>query len=641
MGTFSRQRAGPRSSNAKKPLLSVRVVLAIVLLNHLTPIAQANPFATLIGMAFNVFADLPSLMPISPKDADPENVVVFVRAGYSAPDANVGTQGITPVVSGFDVKERLVFERGFGNECNRANEFIHEGETKKFKAPVMVGSEITQVQMVAHDKCGGGEPDPICVASAVVLPTGVSNHGDPIYFSGTLLAECGASWYYGMDTFNAYDQECKKQRIQEKCVWMSEVPTTGHSVLKEVLISNVTEFLTNNEGTFRPSCGTNVHLTILKEAQSQLKTRSLPTNSTSKFNYAMYNHDASAIDLCVSDTSYGPSFLSLKENLYCDMATKTLIPVCNTQHAYIKRGVRMNNETCINSDGSFAASPALRGNSKARAPAPIPMRYLGTPPGGAGQNTTTKPLNPALRKRNDPSCVPKTRSKLVKGEVLWSGEQMWSADKTKRYMVQTDGLAVIMDANNTQLFKFGTQVSEPRSTYSSKIMDNGRFCNVRWDGINQGCIDTWATSVELYNNGLLYFKNFNDQVVVGTNLCVVYNNPLEVDKPILGGTCLMSPNHDAFLHMDREGRVVIRKGYDIRGIAGGQPLPGSILMLDDGGGLRTYKDTPGGRILVNIIVKSDLPIDRYTMVIGDEGQMLFRDSAGVVKKTFTIEGGTI
>jgi hypothetical protein len=40
------------------------------------------------------------------------------------------------------------------------------------------------------------------------------------------------------------------------------------------------------------------------------------------------DHRHSAVDLCSSDTSFGPDFVSLFEEVYCDMETHTLWPLC-------------------------------------------------------------------------------------------------------------------------------------------------------------------------------------------------------------------------------------------------------------------------------------------------------------------------
>ncbi|KAK3821176.1 MAG: hypothetical protein J3Q66DRAFT_332753, partial [Benniella sp.] len=310
---------------------------------------------------------------------------------------------------------------------------VAEGTTRRYRVDVKVNSEITQLKMTARDKCRP-RGDPICVASSAVVPPKLSNRDRVIYFTGSTLAECGAPWYHGRDTITAYDATCTKIKVPEKCVWMSEM-RQSISVLKEALLINV------------------------------------PSNYAGDFDYAMYNDVASAIELCTSDTSYGPSFLSLKESLYCDMTTKTLIPMCNTQHAPVNNHTRIETGTCINSDGSFVTYQTSK-NSQLSArdltPTRVPLKFLGPPPG----SVETPTVNTTLSKRAE-TCNLKLRTKISAGQRLWSGEQLTSSDGSKRYIVQSDGNSVIYDNSGNVLWTLGQYIAWPRGTFYAELQRDG------------------------------------------------------------------------------------------------------------------------------------------------------------------------
>ncbi|KAF9962770.1 hypothetical protein BGZ70_007892 [Mortierella alpina] len=62
-------------------------------------------------------------------------------------------------------------------------------------------------------------------------------------------------------------------------------------------------------------------------------------------NQVRVHKDLSAIQLCDSPTSWGSSFLSLDEGIFCDMSTKTKIPICKageTDGCFIYERPRVN-----------------------------------------------------------------------------------------------------------------------------------------------------------------------------------------------------------------------------------------------------------------------------------------------------------
>ncbi|KAF9980754.1 hypothetical protein BGZ75_008020 [Mortierella antarctica] len=76
--------------------------------------------------------------------------------------------------------------------------------------------------------------------------------------------------------------------------------------------------------------------------------RSLPTpeiHIAAFGNQVRVHKELSAIELCDSPTSWGSSFLSIKEGVFCDMSTKTKIPVCKvgeTDGCFVYEKPRVN-----------------------------------------------------------------------------------------------------------------------------------------------------------------------------------------------------------------------------------------------------------------------------------------------------------
>ncbi|KAI1311969.1 hypothetical protein F5Y03DRAFT_409128 [Xylaria venustula] len=67
-----------------------------------------------------------------------------------------------------------------------------------------------------------------------------------------------------------------------------------------------------------------------------------------------------ATELCLSDTSYGPDFVSISEGVYCNMETHEVMPVCDDASGGVTSGCLE-----INGTESPAASVAADGSKKA------------------------------------------------------------------------------------------------------------------------------------------------------------------------------------------------------------------------------------------------------------------------------------
>jgi len=628
MDEINPRRSSAKSKDFKKPSLPTILLLSVALSNVVVPVVQANPFIIGFGVVSGIVTLIPWISSLTKDNFVPDKVVIASKAGYNYPGQDDGTQGPAPWLVAVDAKNRAVFRREGCQDSSKHH--IKDGETKVYTTDVITNSKIDRIKMTAGDSCDTSgcfclsKSEPTCIANTIILPPDSGSAGQPVYFSGTILAECGASWYHGRDSFSVLNQDCQQQTLPEKCVWMSNYRQGGVSVLKQAHMINVPTWIEENEGTFRPSCGINLNLQILEQKS---KKRSL----TSDFDYAMYNDIASAIELCTSDTSYGPSFLSLKESLYCDMATKTLIPMCNTEHAPVNNHTWIATSTCINSDGSFVTYQTSK-NSQLSArdltPIRVPLKFLGPPPGSVVQ---TPAVNNTLFKRQ--GCNVKRRSKISAGQRLWSGEQLTSSDGTKRYVAQSDGNSVIYDESGNVLWTLGQYIPSPRSTYYAELQRDGNFCFQAWNGDGKKCVRNFAFpdhkyEMELYGNGLLYFKETSGYVKA-TNLCPVWGTSI-VSGTRMDLSCVISPNHNAFLYMQPDGNLVTYVAYKAAWAFPQAMGSGRFLELTNTGALRILDS--GGNIK-HTLFNGGLSKGTYYASVTNDGKISIKGTDGKEKWT--------
>ncbi|KAG0244997.1 hypothetical protein BG011_002827 [Mortierella polycephala] len=146
--------------------------------------------------------------------------------------------------------------------------------------------------------------------------------------TGDLFYFCGHAWYYSGKKHGTTDL---------RCGWLDGDDTNGGSVrgmfLNTDILGNgyINSYAANNP---IPSdiCYWGVSFTT----GANPFNRSVPKDIYG--NKAYVTAGEGAIALCDSPTSRGPSMLSLKEGVFCDMFTKTKVPICG----------RGEKEGCVN-----------------------------------------------------------------------------------------------------------------------------------------------------------------------------------------------------------------------------------------------------------------------------------------------------
>ncbi|KAG0315040.1 hypothetical protein BGZ99_007702 [Dissophora globulifera] len=138
--------------------------------------------------------------------------------------------------------------------------------------------------------------------------------------SGDLFYLCGYSWYYSGKTHNGYEL---------RCGWLDGDNSNGNSVHgmilnTDILGSGYIESYSKNYPNPSDICYWGVNFSGGASPHSK---RSLPLEKYGSKAYVTAGPGAIAI--CDSPTSWGPSMLSLEEGIFCDMVTKTKLPICS------------------------------------------------------------------------------------------------------------------------------------------------------------------------------------------------------------------------------------------------------------------------------------------------------------------------
>ncbi|KAG0224335.1 hypothetical protein BGX31_008044 [Mortierella sp. GBA43] len=594
---------------------SLWIVMALLLVSTV----QANAFEKSFGVSVNTFTTLPKITSLTQNNYVPNTAVVSVKLGLISGGGNFST-GITPGLTAFDPAGTKVFTRGLDNACSQESERIKTGEVKLFQEPHNSTTGISSIKMSARDGCTP-KGEPVCVSSVVVLPSSGDKKVDPIYVSGNLLAECDATWYWGADSFDTVNDDCNKRSVREKCVWMSQVPQE-YGTLKDVEISDTAAFLRENEQSFKPGCTSNLRLNFLngtKMGHSQV------AETTPTFDYVFYNSRDSATELCKSLSSFGPSFLSLKESTFCDMPTRQTFPMCNTEIV----------QRCVKRDGSLLTFiPRPSWTSPLSLARPMTLRPLG--PLEAVNSTTGNQTNTA----KDPSCQPIQRDKLFVGEKLWAGEHLVSSNRSTRLILHTNGEILTHyqeDASTYRLRNLSptalnwTREFDPRSYYM-ELQEDGRICTQVWNTADRHCVGEVLPkdlyTLELNNNGFLYVKKPSGEAVQ-IDICPVMTSLKAGEK--MTSSCLMSTDHSTFVTMSPQGSLILYKSRRYY-VAEREPKTSYLELRRDG---RLAICASNGTV-TSVEFEGGLEEDDYIVYVTNEPLILIDGSNGKTrwKSTF-------
>ncbi len=326
-------------------------------------LAVLNVLAALVGVGLMI----PGLIP----EKDENEPVVRIAAGLSSDESDT-TSGNQPGVALYDIMGRKV--GSVGGKKDR----IKDGSFIDIKVPFAkgVGTKPAEYISVAN----GGD-DALCIAYiAITQPDGTNKA-----WYGDIAKACGADWYHSL--LKTGDDD-----YQPSCIWIDRDRSNGlrfqglglhfndfaATEERATQLNENRDLMCNAAPRFRmyenfgdkdhipffnppldleaktltdgdpgavmdksrwhlPEEGPNVNKALIDQEPSHKKLRR-QSHATAVFGEASSssvviistspNH--SAKELCESETSRGFDFVSSTENLFCDMESKKLWPVCDT-----------------------------------------------------------------------------------------------------------------------------------------------------------------------------------------------------------------------------------------------------------------------------------------------------------------------
>ncbi|KAF9961514.1 hypothetical protein BGZ72_003352 [Mortierella alpina] len=174
---------------------------------------------------------------------------------------------------------------------------------------------------VRHARYKTSMNDGLCLAYMAWVPEdAMFNHAARAgSITGDLFYYCGYSWYdAGRDIGGT----------PLRCGWLDGDNSNGNSVHgmflnTDILGSGYIKAYSKNNPNTRDICSWGVTFSGGPSPHSKRSTL-----ASTYGNKAYVTAKGGATELCDSPTSWGPSMLSLEEGVFCDMATKTKIPMC-------------------------------------------------------------------------------------------------------------------------------------------------------------------------------------------------------------------------------------------------------------------------------------------------------------------------
>ncbi|KAL6889965.1 hypothetical protein GGI43DRAFT_430671 [Trichoderma evansii] len=130
---------------------------------------------------------------------------------------------------------------------------------------------------------------------------------------------CGLPWYYGSVYVNSGG-------YAPRCTWIDGDDTNG--INDQSLLIGWPWFGSNNQGTNPSSyCGYPALRSYTPSGGEVVKRNTTPKLDSRLVISSAASHNAT--ELCLSKTSRGPDLVSVAEGVFCDMATRELMPLCS------------------------------------------------------------------------------------------------------------------------------------------------------------------------------------------------------------------------------------------------------------------------------------------------------------------------
>lgn len=226
-----------------------------------------------------------------------------------------GSGGNLPVI---DI--RSTSNEWIGRSDHVYNE-IGNNEQKQFDVPMSSNQEISYMILTSHAY------DASCLALIGWTPNISIPHDERRrgFIIGDIFRLCGWAWNHSGQVVKVGDTE-KYEPVN--CGWMV-AKRDGFVAQLNINLEVMAEgFIDNFKGKDLCYWGVSMRSGFPRRPWQKRSLPSPDEHVAAFGNHVRVHKSLSAIELCDSPTSWGSSFFSIKEGVFCDMSTKTKVPLC-------------------------------------------------------------------------------------------------------------------------------------------------------------------------------------------------------------------------------------------------------------------------------------------------------------------------
>ncbi|KAK3827755.1 MAG: hypothetical protein J3Q66DRAFT_434435 [Benniella sp.] len=213
--------------------------------------------------------------------------------------------------------------------------------------------------------------------------------------------------------------------------------------------------------------------------------------------------------------------------------------------------------------------------------------------------------------------VVSAKSKLVPGDKIKTNKFIESSNKRFYLLMQYDGNAVIYDRKGEErpMMVAGGQAKASQDHGECSEGPFGGPSNKKW-------------SLELYNNGVLYLKDTGKDYLYWTSRCPVAGTSLRAGTAIKGA-CIISPNFNNFLCMQKDGNLVLYQGHASRKHWMKAMGSDAYLTLTRNGALKILDRSKKEEHIIN--KNNELIDDSYSAEVTNDLVIVIKDGRGNVQ----------
>ncbi|KAF9343882.1 hypothetical protein BGX26_005089 [Mortierella sp. AD094] len=488
--------------------------------------------ADIFAFVSTVFSDVTGILGLTSAPA-PDITVLYAYAGF--PTMNGAANGWFPLFKITNAAGAVI------NYEAQADDLTPPGANTHRNSEVQTNSQHVGLTIQAGDtlcthNAHGGEtcaPYPMCATYFSILPSTNAPNTDPyvIFADELVVFDKSLSWYHSGETAHVNDAfTCNVSEQQMKCVWFSHYASSGATILDTIKITNVQQFIDDSKNSpallMSSSYTSLTYATDTKPCSNTWKTCNEVTRDVThkdKFPKVMVHSELSALQLCKSKASYGPSFLSLKESTLCDMEYKVAYSPCSSKlrtGCYDHKGANVVLVPKVKSRQDSSGSMLSRSQNQT-----YPVEQF-------GKVGAHKPP----QKRCTPSASPYTsKNSISSGQQLNENQGLYSPDGSHIFL-HPGGNLCMYDQNDKNNWCLGS-VSGAGSPYKAYLETNGAICVYDSADQAQRCtggsdnIGIGAYHLYVEDNGHAYVFNSQFQYI----FCAPDDGNCNTQGPISGG----------------------------------------------------------------------------------------------------------